>query len=201
MASSNRVRAIYDRQAANYDAVGSINGLEDMRSRLFAQAVGDVLELGIGTGATLRHYRDISSLTGLDLSERMLEKARARSEGLPYRVRLEQQDFQTLAFPDASFETITSSLGLCGIPNPAQLFAEVRRVLKPGGALLALEHVRPPNLALGLGTDVIDPIWDYVVGCHLNRPTVRLLEHAGFQVTIHERRVLGAVVSLTAKPI
>jgi ubiquinone/menaquinone biosynthesis C-methylase UbiE len=201
MASSNRVRAIYDRQAANYDAVGGMSGLEDMRSRLFAQAVGNVLELGIGTGATLRHYRNISGLTGLDLSERMLERARARSEGLPYPVRLEQQDFQTLAFPDASFETITSSLGLCGIPDPTQLFAEVRRVLKPGGALLALEHVRPPTFILGLGTDLIDPVWDYVVGCHLNRPTVALLKRAGFQVTIHERRVLGAVVSLTAKPI
>lgn len=200
MASPERVREIYDRQAANYDAVGGAGRLETMRSKLFSQAHGDVLELGVGTGATFAHYRDIQSLTGLDLSEKMLEKARIKAEGLPFTVELWQADFQRLPFGDASFDTVSSSLGLCGIPDPALLFSEVRRVLRPGGRLLALEHIRPPNAVLGLGADVINPVWDRIVGCHANRQTLRLLEQSGFKLQILERHLLGVLVSVIAEP-
>jgi ubiquinone/menaquinone biosynthesis C-methylase UbiE len=200
MARPERVREIYDRQAKRYDAVGDSVRLEAMRARLFSKALGDVLELGVGTGATFAHYGGISSLTGLDLSEAMLEQARVRAARLPYPVTLERRDFQTLPFTDATFSTVSSSLGLCGIPDPASLFTEIRRVLRPGGRLLALEHIRPPNAVLGLVTDAIDPLWDRIVGCHVNRPTLHLLERAGFQLQVLERHVLGALVSVIAEP-
>jgi ubiquinone/menaquinone biosynthesis C-methylase UbiE len=200
MARPERVREIYDRQAKRYDAVGDSARLEAMRTRLFSKAVGDVLELGVGTGATFAHYGGIQSLTGLDLSEAMLERARVRAARLPYPVTLRELDFQTLPFADASFTTVSSSLGLCGIPDPALLFAEIRRVLRPGGCLLALEHIRPPNPVLGLVTDAVDGPWDRIVGCHLNRPTLLLLERAGFKLQVLERHVLGALVSVIAEP-
>jgi ubiquinone/menaquinone biosynthesis C-methylase UbiE len=200
MASSERVREIYDRQAKRYDAATASGRLEAMRARLFSNAVGDVLELGVGTGATFAHYRDLSSLTGLDLSESMLERARAKAIRLTFPVTLEQRDFQTLPFTAASFDTVSSSLGLCGIPDPALLFSEIRRVLRRGGCLLALEHIRPPNAMLGLVADAVDPLWDRIVGCHLNRGTLVLLENAGFRVQVLERHVLGALVSLIAEP-
>lgn len=200
MAKPERVREIYDQQAANYDAVGGAGRLETMRAKLFSQARGDVLELGVGTGATFAHYPKLSSLTGLDLSEKMLEKARARADALPFLVELWQTDFQRIPFGDGSFDTVSSSLGLCGIPDPALLFSEIRRVLRPGGRLLALEHVRPPNAVLGLGADAIDPIWDRIVGCHANRRTLRLLEQSGFKLRILERHLLGVLVSLIAEP-
>jgi ubiquinone/menaquinone biosynthesis C-methylase UbiE len=200
VARPERVRAIYDRQAERYDSVGGADRLEKMRSTLFGRAHGDVLELGVGTGATFAHYRGLSSLTGLDLSEKMLEKARARAVNLVFPVELRQADFQTLPFADKTFDTVSSSLGLCGIPNPALLFSEIRRVLRPGGRLLALEHIRPPNPVLGLVTDAIDPVWDRIVGCHVNRPTLNLLERAGFKLTVLERHLVGALVSVIAEP-
>jgi ubiquinone/menaquinone biosynthesis C-methylase UbiE len=196
MATPKRVREIYERHAASYDASVRSDTLESMRANLFSKARGDVLELGIGTGAALKHYGVISSLTGLDLSESMLALAREKAKNVAFKTDLRLQDFQTLEFENARFDTVTSSLGLCGIPDPERLFLEIRRVLKPGGILLALEHVRPPNVFLGLLADAIDPVWDRVVGCHANRKTLNLLEDAGFKVEMLERHYLGILIAL-----
>jgi ubiquinone/menaquinone biosynthesis C-methylase UbiE len=196
MASSEQVRKIYERHAANYDAAVRSDTLESMRENLFSRAIGNVLELGIGTGATIKHYVGISSLTGLDLSEAMISKAREKSTDVPFKTDFRVQDFQTLQFENASFDTLTSSLGLCGIPDPEHLFLEVRRVLRPGGKLLALEHVRPPNAFLGLLADAINPIWEHFTGCYPNRKTQNLLEQAGFKVEILERHYLGILIAL-----
>jgi ubiquinone/menaquinone biosynthesis C-methylase UbiE len=196
MAAPKRVREIYERHAPNYDASVSSTTLESMRANLFARASGDVLELGIGTGATLQHYASISSLTGLDLSEGMLARAREKARNVAFKTDLRVQDFQTLEFENASFDTVTSSLGLCGIPDPERLFLEIRRVLRPGGKLLALEHVRPPNVFLGLLADAIKPVWEQFTGCYPNRKTKMLLENAGFSVEILERHYLGILIAL-----
>ncbi len=196
MAAPKRVREIYELHASNYDNSMRSNTLEEMRTNLFSRAKGNVLELGIGTGATLKHYADISSLTGLDLSESMLTKAREKAKNVAFKTDLRVQDFQTLEFENASFDTVTSSLGLCGIPDPERLFLEIRRVLRPGGKLLALEHVRPPNVFLGLLADAINPVWEHFTGCYPNRKTKMLLEKAGFKVEILERHYLGILIAL-----
>lgn len=196
MATSERVREIYERHAANYDVSVRSNTLESMRANLFAKASGNVLELGIGTGATLKHYAGISSLTGLDLSESMLTRAREKARNVAFKTDLRVQDFQTLEFENASFDTVSSSLGLCGIPDPERLFLEIRRVLRPGGKLLALEHVRPPNAFLGLLADAMNPIWEHFTGCYPNRKTKDLLENSGFKVEILERHYLGILIAL-----
>jgi ubiquinone/menaquinone biosynthesis C-methylase UbiE len=196
MASSERVRKIYQHHAANYDDSMRSNTLESIRANLFARATGDVLELGIGTGVTIKHYAGISSLTGLDLSEGMLAQAREKVNNLAFKTDFRVEDFQTLEFENSSFDTVTSSLGLCGIPDPEKLFFEIRRVLRPGGKLLALEHVRPPNAFLGLLADAINPVWDHFIGCHPNRRTKDLLENAGFKVQVLERHYLGILIAL-----
>lgn len=201
MANARRVQRLYDRQASRYDARSASRRLDALRALLFAQASGDVLELGVGTGATFAHYPGtLVSLTGLDVSPEMLSRAQARATGLPFPARLVQHDFQTLPYGPASFDTVTSSLGLCGLPDPAGLFGEVRRVLRPGGQLLALEHVRPPQAWLGLVADGIDPLFERFVGCHANRPTPRLLREAGFTVEVLERRLAGILVAVRATP-
>ncbi|PNY80332.1 class I SAM-dependent methyltransferase [Deinococcus koreensis] len=201
MANARRVQRLYDRQASRYDARSASRRLDALRAALFAHASGDVLELGVGTGATFAHYPGtLVSLTGLDVSPEMLSRAQARATGLPFPVRLVQHDFQTLPYGPASFYTVTSSLGLCGIPDPAGLFGEVRRVLRPGGQLLALEHVRPPQVWLGLVADGIDPLFERFVGCHANRPTPHLLREAGFTVEVLERRLAGILVDIRATP-
>ena len=196
MANSKRVREIYERNATKYDAALNSTTLEQMRANLFSRATGDVLELGIGTGATIKHYVGISSLTGLDLSAAMIAQARQKAKNAAFKTDFRVQDFQTLEFENASFDTVSSSLGLCGIPDPEKLFLEIRRVLKPGGKLLALEHVRPPNIFLGLLTDAINPVWEHFVGCYSNRQTKALLEKSGFKVEVLEQHYLGILIAL-----
>lgn len=201
MAHPDRVRAIYDKRAARYDAQGDPAWQERLRGDLFGRARGDVLEVGVGSGATFAHYPgDLASLTGLDVSEAMLEQARLKAARLPFPVRLQAADIQTLPFPAASFDTVTSSLALCGIPDPALLFSEIQRVLRPGGRLLALEHIRPPNRVLAALADLGDPLYDHFVGCHLNRRTPELLADAGFTVMIARRTFFGMGVALVAEP-
>jgi ubiquinone/menaquinone biosynthesis C-methylase UbiE len=201
MSDAERVRRIYDKRAVDYDASTSPSWEDAMRADLFGRARGDVLELGVGTGATFPNYpANLTGLTGLDISEGMLARARSKAASLPFPVTLQVADFQTLPFPDASFDTVTSSLALCGIPDPGGLFAEIRRVLRPDGQLLALEHIRPPNPVLGVLTDIGDPLYHRNVGCHLNRRTPDLLRSAGYTVTILNRRFLNAVITLVAVP-
>lgn len=201
MAEAEKVRQIYDGRAARYDARMSRPWDAAWRADLFGRARGDVLELRVGSGRTFAHCpASLSSLTGLDISEGMLALARPKAALLPFPVSLQQADFQTLPFPTACFDTVTSSRALCGIPDVGRLFAEIRRVLRPSGCLLAMEHIRPTNPVLGVLTDMGDPFYHHFVGCHLNRRTPDLLRGAGYTVTILNRRFLNAVVSLVAVP-
>ena len=201
MARAEKVRRIYDKHAARYDTSMNRPWIETLRADLFRRAKGDVLELGVGTGATFSHYpSNLTRLTCLDISEGMLDIARPRASRLPFPVTFQVADFQTLPFPAASFDTVASSLALCGVPDPRLLFAEIKRVLRPGGQLLALEHVRPPNPVLGLMADVVDPLYHPIVGCRLNRRTPDLLLDAGYTVQVLSRTVLNAVVTLVGIP-
>lgn len=201
MAEAEKVRRIYDRRAALYDAAMNRPWVDAMRADLFGRARGDVLELGVGTGATFAYYpANLAGLTGLDISEGMLALARPKAAALPFPVTLQVADFQTLPLPAASVDTVTSGLALCGIPDPGRLFAEIRRVLRPGGRLLALEHIRPPNPVLGALSDLTDPVFHHFVGCKLNRRTPDLLRDAGYTVTILNRQFLNAFVTLVAAP-
>jgi ubiquinone/menaquinone biosynthesis C-methylase UbiE len=200
LAKPERVRELYDARANDYDASVRGSWMEELRARLFARARGDVLELGVGTGATFAHYpRDLRSLTGLDVSARMLDLARARAAELALPVDLQVHDFEQLPFPDDSFDTLATSLALCGAPDQAVLFRELRRVLRPGGQLLAFEHVRPPNALLGLLADGVSPLTDHFIGCRMNQRTPDNLRAAGFQVGVLERRRLGVFVALVAR--
>jgi ubiquinone/menaquinone biosynthesis C-methylase UbiE len=201
MAEAGRVARIYNRLAGTYDDTTHWAFLEGMRAALLRRARGTVLELGVGTGATFAHYPpDLTRLIAVDASEGMLERARPKAAALRFPVELRRLDFQTLPFPDESFDTVVSSLGLCGIPRPAQLFAEIRRVLRPDGQLLAIEHIRPPNPVLGLLADAASPINNHFVGCYLNRRTPDLLRAAGFDVQVGEQHLFRAVVALVATP-
>jgi ubiquinone/menaquinone biosynthesis C-methylase UbiE len=195
------VRRIYDKRAAKYDVRAGRSNIDALRADLFWRARGDVLEIGVGTGATFAHYpANLTSLTGLDISVEMLNIARPKAADVPFPVTLQVADFQNLPFPGAHFDTVTSSLALCGIPDPSGLFTEIRRVLRPGGQLLAVEHIRPPNPVIGLLTDLADPIHHRIIGCHLNRRTTDLLRRAGYRVTILNHRLLHAFITFVALP-
>jgi ubiquinone/menaquinone biosynthesis C-methylase UbiE len=201
MAQTEAVRRIYERMAAKYESSGIGHVVDAMRGRVLREAVGDVIELGVGAGATFQFYpHTVRRLTGLDVSRAMLDRARSQMDGLRFPVDLVEADFQTIAFRDGAFDTVVCSLALCGIPDPQFLFAEIGRVLRPGGRLLAIEHVRPRFPGLGLIADLSVPITERLVGCAFNRRTPEMARAAGFKVRELEHRLLGTFVSFVATP-
>jgi SAM-dependent methyltransferase len=162
-----------------------------LRRRTFPPLSGDVLELGTGTGVNLPLYGPGARVTGCDASGEMLTWAARRRARAP--VVLVQVDVQRLPFADGSFDLVTASLVFCSVADPARGLAEARRVLRPGGRLVLLEHTRGSGLGAWL-TDILHPLWDtWSRDCRLNRDTARSVTEAGFKVRRVERHALGIV--------
>jgi ubiquinone/menaquinone biosynthesis C-methylase UbiE len=170
---------------------------DDERRRVLSRAHGRVLELGVGTGASLPFYPSrVTEVVAIDPFPGMIERARdrlrrieGRNGGLPYRVRLHQADAEQLPYDDASFDSVVAFLTLCTVPDAGAAAREAHRVLRPGGTLLVLEHVRAERgHRLTWWQDRIDPLWTRVAaGCHLNRDTAATLAGAGFDTRPLER--------------
>ena len=142
---------------------------------------GDVLEVGVGTGRGLPFYDQARSVTAIDLSPHMLEKASQQLPRCQRPVKLLEMDVQALAFPDDSFDTVVCSYVFCTVPDPSLGLAQIRRVLKPSGAAILLEHVRGEGW-LGPVTDAMAPVFRWAAGCNPNRDTVASIKAAGFRL-------------------
>lgn len=171
-------------------------GLTAARRRLVHGLSGKVLEVGTGTGLTLPGYpASVSNVVAIDVDEDSLARARRRRSG----VTLLQADVQDLPFPDASFDAVVSSLVFCSVSEPHRALDEVFRVLRPGGELRMLEHVRAPQPAVALAQDLVTPLWCRVTGgCRLNRETFSLVRSAGFDVVRRVVRLGGSVEEIAA---
>lgn len=158
------------------------------RRELMAHARGRVLELGVGTGSNLAFYPPrVSEVVGIDPHPAVLERAREEvreleARGLPYTVRLQRADAERLPYREGSFDTVVAFLTLCTIPDHRAAARESFRVLRPGGVLLVMEHVRAePGSTLARWQSRLDPLWTRAaVGCHLDRDTGAVLREAGF---------------------
>ena len=185
----------YNRQIALFERVLFGDG----RSWVCSQAQGDVLEIAVGTGRNLRHYPDGVRLTGIELSQGMLELARREAAEVRPDADLRVGDAQALEFDDESFETVTCTLSLCTIPDDRRAVAEMWRVLRPGGRLLLLEHVRSPLLAVRAGQRVLEPLFLRLEHDHLTREPLDHVRAAGFAVERLERSKLGIVERVAAR--
>jgi ubiquinone/menaquinone biosynthesis C-methylase UbiE len=115
--------------------------------------------VAVGTGRNLAIYPADVRLTGIDLSPRMLDRARDRAAALGRDVELRVADAQDLPFADEVFDTVVCTLGLCSIPDERAAVREMHRVLRPGGRLLLLEHVRSPIRAVRIGQELVEPLF------------------------------------------
>ncbi len=199
---TERVRRHYDRSAESYDRI--ISWAEKVlfgggREWVCSQARGEVLEIAVGTGRNFPFYPEGVYLTGIELSPKMLDLARCRAAELRREVDLHVGDAQNLPFPDASFDTVVATLALCTIPDERRAVAEAARVLRPGGRLLLLEHVRSPVLPVRLLQRVLEPLTLLLDRDHLLREPLRCVEDSRLNVERLERSKLGVVERLAAR--
>jgi ubiquinone/menaquinone biosynthesis C-methylase UbiE len=152
------------------------------RERVVPEATGRVLEIGIGSGLNLPLYspKTVQQVIGLEPSPKLLEMAgRVERHGLS--VDLVEGSAEEIPLENASVDTVVTTWTLCTIPDAASALRQMRRVLKPGGRLLFVEHGRAPDPKVVWWQDRLTPIWKTIGGgCHLNRPISSLIESAGF---------------------
>jgi SAM-dependent methyltransferase len=179
--------ALYDRGFKATEEAG----LREMRHELLAQARGRVLELGAGTGLNLDHYPDgIEGLTLVEPDPHMIKQLRTKlaQAGRAAEVLVVEAPAEKLPFPDDSFDIAAVTLVLCTVPDQAAALAEIKRVLKPDGKLLFLEHVRSRSPELAKWQDRLEGPWRFLGdGCHCNRDTVKAIGAAGFDLGGVER--------------
>jgi len=198
---TERVRRLWAKLAPKYDRVIRLPErllFEGGREWVCSQATGDVLEIAIGTGLNFPYYSQEARLTGIDLSQEMLELAHQRARALGKEVDLRVGDAQLLEFPDRSFDTVVCTLSLCSIPDDRRAVAEIVRVLRPGGRLLLLEHVRSPNVLVRGFLRLLDPITVRLQGDHMLREPLDHLQAEGFEVERLERAKWGIVERVAA---
>jgi ubiquinone/menaquinone biosynthesis C-methylase UbiE len=172
---------VYERLARACDCAGE----RDHRIELAGGAAGVALEIGAGTGLNFDHYRCARAVVALEPEPTMLRFAGERVRGAPVPIRLVRGVGELLPFRDDSFDTVVVSLALCSVRDPSRVAVEIRRVLRPGGELRFLEHVRSTSPAWAGVQDVLAPVWAlFSGGCRPNRDTVATLRNTGFRVKV-----------------
>jgi SAM-dependent methyltransferase len=163
-------------------------GMADRRRRLVAEARGRVLEVGGGTGRNLPLYRDVDSVVVLEDNAWMRQRLFPRVKAAAVPVEIHEAPIERTGFEDGSFDTIVCSLVLCRVTSQDEVLAEVRRLLRPDGRLLFLEHVQAPG-ARGRLQKAVTPAWSRTIGggCHLDRDTLDAIRGAGFAITDCDR--------------
>jgi ubiquinone/menaquinone biosynthesis C-methylase UbiE len=197
--ATNTTRSRYQRLAPMYDLMESFPEQRYLpwRKHLWSLVRGPrVLEVGVGTGKNIEFYPHNLEVTGIDLTPGMLARARKRAESLNRKVDLLLGDVQCLDFPEDSFDTVVATFVFCSVPDPVQGLSEVRRVVKPGGQVLILEHLRSAQPLVGLLMDLLNPLVVRTMGANINRRTVENVHKGGLILENVEDVGMGGVFKL-----
>lgn len=160
------------------------------RSRIVPQADGDVLELGCGGGINMAFYdpERLKSFSGIDPSAGLLDRSRAAAQAIGIDADIRGGVGEAIPFSSKSFDTVLCTFTLCSVDDQKAVLSEMRRVLRPGGKLLFLEHGSAPDESVRKWQRRIEPVWKRIGGnCHLTRPIISAYENAGFSITKGDR--------------
>ena len=184
--TTETARRRYNRFSPLHDFLESKAGRSQFRrwrELLWSKAEGvNILEVGVGTGGSLAHYPQGTELTAIDFSPGMLKRAREKAIGQQAAGRLLLMDVQNLGFKDNTFDTVVASLVFCTVPDPVRGFREIKRVVKPGGKVLLLEHVLSSNRFIAGLMNMVNPLTLSILGDNVNRKTVENVAKSGLVV-------------------
>jgi ubiquinone/menaquinone biosynthesis C-methylase UbiE len=173
--------------------------LAPYRSRVVSAASGRVLEIGISSGLNLPFYGNrVSQIIGIEPSAKLLHMARAASRGTSVPLDLIEGTAEAIPIDDRSIDTVVTTWTMCSIPVLENALGEMRRVLRPGGRLLFVEHGRAPEPRVCWFQDRLTPVWKrFSGGCHLNRPIEDMVGHTGFCIEHLDKGYMGGPKAMT----
>lgn len=176
-------------------------GVGKQRNKHFAQAAGDVLDVGCGYGINFPYLIHARSITAIDFSSVMLNKAREVLRGSTVKVDLREGDAEALEFPDHSFDTVISALSTCSFYNPIKALQEMQRVCKQDGKILLIEHGRSTWGWIGRYQD--NHVQEQIEqgGCRWNQEPQELVKEAGLHILHAERTVIGILHTMVISPV
>ena len=190
----------YNRNARFYNIMESFveKGLySKWRRKYFSPLRGKILEVGIGTGANIDYLDNQARITGIDFSEKMLEKARQKLvKSGRKNINLKQMDVEDLDFEDNSFDYVITSSVFCSVPDPVKGLREIKRVLKPTGKLIMVEHVLSNNKLIAFFENLLNPLVRFITGVNINRNTKLNIINSDLKVSKEKNLALADVFRL-----
>ena len=192
---------IYDKFAAGYDKT-----FAPFEKRFLSKWRGEtlsylpenaqILELGAGTGANFKFYPKSKCAVASEISIKMLEFARTKTDS----INLVQANAENLPFPENSFDAAFATLVFCSIPNPENAFRELRKVVKPNGKIILLEHVRPKGV-FGFAFDFLNIFTAALIEDHFNRQTAKIVEKSGLKILEVKEKAFGIINLIVCKVV
>ncbi|MBI4453895.1 methyltransferase domain-containing protein [Candidatus Woesearchaeota archaeon] len=200
MNTSIKIKKKYNRLARFYDLhieLAEKIWFTKLRKQYILPLKGKILEVGIGTGKNIEYYNKEAEVVGIDFSENMLQIAKEKLFKSGKRnITLKQMDAENLEFKDNSFDYVVTTCVFCSVPNPIKGLKEIRRVLKPTGKLIMIEHVLSKNSVIALIEHIYNPITTFLMGVNINRNTKQNIIQAGMKIVEDRNLALLDVLKL-----
>ncbi|WP_123043271.1 class I SAM-dependent methyltransferase [Cohnella candidum] len=190
----------FDKQAKAYERRRKQLTQNEWRERLICGAKGMVLEVGVGAGGNFPYYPKDVIVTAVDFSKEMLSSAKEAASELGVRAEFVLSDIESCDFPEGSFDTIVSTLTLCGYKDPIAMLNKFNKWTKADGQILLMEHGTSSNGLIRSIQKAVDPLFLKVVGCHQNRDMEHLFQKSGIHIIKAERHFMNMVHLVWAKP-